>query len=498
MPLERYHLSKESSLEDIARAVCIEYYLPPYPNRQAKEDDVNRRWQGGVHACRVALNAQMLLALYEKFLPHMVPKLSEDEKKLLYLAALYHDSANTGEIFHNEKMHADNFRRDMLQLGYSKDLIALFADAIEHKDNEDYSSFYKKIIHDADCLDLLRMILIEDFTIAELFIWQDLSRHGKIESKQYFQEIIVHHKKVTEKFDSREDYKSERELKIACEKSEHCFLSIKKAMIQIFFSTVIIDTIKAHGYIVDDIFHHQNIDILDLYHPPSSKLYKSIKKFKPLPKDAHNHVLKLYQSTGLYVRCIKKPYFELQTLAENKQVLQNEKISSSQQLRSYILTQTDQNKALAPNKFKWRPASWLGASTQTELFFQTELLFDAIGVLIASDKDSTKGCFFYKKNVSSRNTAQGDNYNRMAGIKDKNHIGNLQEKLKEMEARRRGIEKDYNFHYWGREILPWTEVLLHYGPNSVIGLLVKPTKFSIEIAMLLMSLFGKALPLFVL
>lgn len=112
-------LDTESPFEAIAQYAIEKYYLIPYPGSEGI-----RFYHGGVHVSSTALNIDLLIQLYQKYCPDLLNNDGESlnalDIKLIKLAAIYHDSANTQETTKNIKEHADNFRRDMYAIGFSK------------------------------------------------------------------------------------------------------------------------------------------------------------------------------------------------------------------------------------------------------------------------------------------------------------------------------------------------------------------------------------------
>ena len=133
-------LSQESEFEEIAQAAIETYYLIPYPGKEDRRPTtVNRKLHGGVHVASVAHNVELFIELYKKYNKKLLinqngEPFTEQDVKLLKLSAIYHDSANKSEIIGIEKEHADNFRRDMLLLGFTAEVIEPFALAIQEKD----------------------------------------------------------------------------------------------------------------------------------------------------------------------------------------------------------------------------------------------------------------------------------------------------------------------------------------------------------------------------
>lgn len=94
--------------------------------------------------------------------------------------AIYHDSANTSEIFHDEQQYANRLAADMQILGFNHDEIMPFAHAIEFKDAPYHTNltFFQKNIHDADSLDIIRLVG-EGYQKERLHIYKDLQSHPK-------------------------------------------------------------------------------------------------------------------------------------------------------------------------------------------------------------------------------------------------------------------------------------------------------------------------------
>lgn len=166
--------------DDIAKHAAWAFnhiYSIPYPYHKQF-----RYIHGIQHVSRVAIYVSVFANLFAKHGDKDAQGLSSEDLKLLQIAALFHDSARMGE----EKDLWDNDSAEMLYLylhnvlSVSHERAVVFAEAIANKDKIDNLPFYnlrvhpvthcimltdihsrkknifEKILHDADCLDIIR------------------------------------------------------------------------------------------------------------------------------------------------------------------------------------------------------------------------------------------------------------------------------------------------------------------------------------------------------
>lgn len=510
---QQLNVTKESHFHEIAQIAIESYYLIPYPGKKDIKPQINRPHHGGLHVSSAALNLEMFIELYQKYTPSYLNELKTQDGsslnletiKLLKLAAIYHDSANTNEIEGDEKAHAENFKRDMLSLGFSLDIIEPIALAIEKKDGEagknkkasetkETKNIYQKLIHDADCLDIIRVVAEGNFDKEYLDIFNDLRQFPDFLKE--LDEIIENHLETLNTFEG--DGKIGN-LHSECEYSPNCYLSMLEAEKNMLLQTIWFACLREGKNVAFSDIDISSLSLLDLYNRKNSlKVHRIIAEMNPLHvsdlKDTSEQQLgmKLYQTDGCYVRALKGTAFddELKVLKENKNVLNQCGIHSTRELKQFFEQQYENDKVWAPKGFKWRPCSFLMKEVATELF-GSDLL-----VIINPYHPGTLVPYLYKRNVMSHSAADGVfQYDAKTGFsKDKKDIKGIREKMIEMEKRRKGISADLipdkGLHYWGKPALSHNEALGTYEKEGIVGIIVGNTEKSAKDALLLQSKLG--------
>ncbi|AUH70859.2 SidE phosphodiesterase domain-containing protein [Legionella sainthelensi] len=506
---QQLNVTKESHFHELAQIAIESYYLIPYPGKKDIKPQINRPRHGGLHVSSAALNLEMFIELYQKYAPSDLNELKTQEGsslnpetiKLLKLAAIYHDSANTNEVEGNEKAHAENFKRDMLSLGFSLDVIEPIALAIEKKDGEagknkkpsetkETKNIYQKLIHDADCLDIIRVVAEGNFDREYLDIFNDLSQFPDFLKE--LDEIIANHLETLKIFEGDGEVGN---LHSECEYSSNCYLSVLEAEKNMLLQTILFACLREGKNVAFSDIDISSLSLLDLYNRKNSlKVQRLVSEMNPLLKDtsAQQLGMTLYQKDGCYVRALKSTAFddELKVLKENKRVLHQCGIHSTRELKQFFEQQYDNDKVWAPKGFKWRPCSFLMKEVATELF-GSDLL-----VIINPHHQGTLVPYLYKKNVMSHSAADGVfQYDAKNGFnKDKKDIKGIREKLIEMEMRRKGISADLipdkGLHYWGKPALSHNEALGTYEKEGIVGIIVGNTEKSAKDALLLQSKLG--------
>ncbi|MBI2786960.1 MAG: HD domain-containing protein [Legionella longbeachae] len=165
----------EAPLHQHIQWVFNNIYSYPYPNK------AKRLYHGIQHVSRVALYVPIWANLYRKHGDDEAIKLTKEDIHLLQIAALFHDSAreNEGTDYwdHESAILLYYYLTRILQLDQKK--AKLITEAIANKDFKkdqyfvieensagevrwqyevcpDEKNIYQKIIHDADCLDIIR------------------------------------------------------------------------------------------------------------------------------------------------------------------------------------------------------------------------------------------------------------------------------------------------------------------------------------------------------
>lgn len=151
----------------------------PYPG--SPDTDIVRKDHGLQHVARAAIYVPIFANLYSQFQGENLPKLTNDDIKLLQIGALFHDAGREAEG--EDKWDCDSaalcYFYLTLVLNVSRSRAIQIAEAIANKDlhedgyfklceNDgeigwqivqapDSKSIYQKLIHDPDCADIIRV-----------------------------------------------------------------------------------------------------------------------------------------------------------------------------------------------------------------------------------------------------------------------------------------------------------------------------------------------------
>jgi len=183
-------LSLDSPLSDHVRWAFENIYSIPYASEKYENLEIQREIHGIQHVTRVAFFTQIFANLYRKHGDKEAVNLTEEDIKLLQIAALFHDAGREDEgrdeTDHESGLLLYFYLRNILKV--DKEKAKLIAEATANKDlvegkkspcfeiNEDENghvssgfvlksaslTIFHKIIHDADCLDILRARLCFD------------------------------------------------------------------------------------------------------------------------------------------------------------------------------------------------------------------------------------------------------------------------------------------------------------------------------------------------
>lgn len=495
---EARNLTTLSDFSEIAQA-CIEaHYLPPYPNQPDHRQDkqtVNRVFHGGLHAARTAMCAELFLELYNRYAPHLVTNsqglpLTAQEIKLLKLAALYHDSANTNELKGKPVDHANLFMTDMMALGYSSEFLQPFADAIQYKDADMANkTLYMKIVQSADCLEIIRCLKSNPFKKELLNIHADLySIPGFIEE---LDQIIDNHYETIALLEGVE--KGKAPLHLECEYSSNCYLTLYKIIENMFISAIVLEAESQHKFLDLQLLDAGEVTLLDLFNRKHSGMKKIIldgtgTSFDEIKKAETHTVMDLFHGNGILFRALDRDKIdsEFETLKDNADVIKRDITNPSGTLRDYVL----ENKN-APNGLKWRPCTLLKNEIPVSVYKKGK----GIGVLIDPRAEAgTILSFFYKKLVYSGTIVMGGfNYKRprVTRAKDKETLEALSDKMIEQNLRRMGGAIDSKCQYYGKSLLNCSEILGTYLKNGIRGIVAGTDPQDIKDAMILRAKLGE-------
>ena len=164
-------------------AYAFQEYQKPYPNTTFwSEQEITRPLHGMQHATRAAIYALVFVSLYRRYRDPSALALTHEDIYLLQVALYFHDIAREGDgIDLWDKQSAAALYNYLTTVkGINKDKAILFAEAIANKDADPQDAYhqlvvgpdgtltwesvvrrtpkniYQKIIHDADCLDIIR------------------------------------------------------------------------------------------------------------------------------------------------------------------------------------------------------------------------------------------------------------------------------------------------------------------------------------------------------
>ncbi len=187
-----------------ANHIFEEHYLQPYSSTKLGEyelrtqPEVQRKTHGAMHASRVGLYARLFANLYREFGDVEAQKLTEEDVLLLQIVAMFHDSArqNDGnDIWDNNS--AELCFNYLKSIGVNEERAKFFSHGISYKDVAGEKNIVQKVIHDADCLDVIRMAY--QFKIEELDFYQKIVKQNP---QSLNQEAFERIKKIV--FEARE------------------------------------------------------------------------------------------------------------------------------------------------------------------------------------------------------------------------------------------------------------------------------------------------------
>ncbi len=493
--IKEQKLSNTSSFPEIAQAAIASYYLKPYPGAMPAKNGVHRRHHGGVHASFTALNVEMIFELYKKYKPELLKHpltgraLTEKDLDLLKLAAIYHDSANVSEIKGDAKEHADNFRRDMVALGWKAQEIEPFAMAIQNKDGNN-KNILEKIVHDADCLDIIR-VANDNFDKNYLDIIKDLKECPNFLSE--LDAIIQNHFLTIDTF--KGESANITPLHQSCETADNCYIAVYNAQVELLKKHIVFSCLKKEKIISYEDIDLSKVSILDLYNRENSTIIKNLieKLREEKIEDSKNHIntLDTLFNEGCVIRGLSFQSIddELATLNKNAKVLQENKLESTMDLKKFIYRQiiAKEEKINTPKGFKWRPCSFYQADLPVE-FVGAEVAF----IIDPNPEKGTKLSYFYKQNIFSAKAESGQfNYYFHHGEKNRPTLEALRKKIWEQEQRRRGHIPDKGYHYYGKNSLKYSEILGTYQKTAISGIIAAEGEKNTRDAILLRAKLGK-------
>lgn len=171
-------LTFQSALTEHSAFAFRHFYSQPYLNKKELTYGFVRFYHGIAHANRVAIFASVMANLYRRYGDHEAILLTKTDLRLIQITALFHDACREDDghdYWDQDSAVALYYYLMVLGAGQQKSI--LLAEAIANKDADaDYyqlqvstdgqlswikqqsrpKNCYQKIIHDADCLDIIR------------------------------------------------------------------------------------------------------------------------------------------------------------------------------------------------------------------------------------------------------------------------------------------------------------------------------------------------------
>lgn len=249
-------LSLDSPIEEHASWFFKAIYQHPFinPDPENKTEEIARYIHGITHVSRTAIYILVLANLYRRYQLSEIEQLNPEDIKLLQIAALAHDSAREDEGIdrwdHESSLILYYYLRRILNVPVAK--AKIIAEAVANKDISDKGYFYiselnnglincgfnstinilnfnktiyQQLIHDADCLDIIRAR--PHFDANYLDFYRLLGSLGEVENSLAFNEMAQLICEIRSLISLQGDnyFESLSDIKTLYE-NEHCFPSI--------------------------------------------------------------------------------------------------------------------------------------------------------------------------------------------------------------------------------------------------------------------------------
>lgn len=460
-------LNHKSDLEQIIKYALEKYYLIPYPN-SLLVNGLFRPLHGADHAVRTAVLIDFLVTFFHRYYPEGLVKPDGSDMDIIdlnltRLAAIYHDSANTSESFHDEEKHADNFRNDMNKLGFPIDKIEIIAWSMANKDASGEKNVFQRLIHDADCLEYLR-ILIARAMESEL----KLSNMHNIQCKyfKFFNEELLDVKKILNKNISADWHG------LATNTLNEIILSHKMLLVMVWKPQSRIDFQK-----VEEPYLGYRITASRIYKKMKAERYSNALENKTVLDNSLNPAEKLFQFCDLknFLSLLSKSEYSGNEIDKNEQ-------------HSALMTKFRDGETLIRRLWPAGSTSKISAElaeiAANQKFRPATLVIEGIPIATYKYPDEWSGVIVdatkaqidhtYKENADTNEIIKPNfNFSRTLNrCKDLNTLASLRAKIHEINKRRRGEVIDSYLIHYGNNIIPRNEVLMKYRTADVIGILV--------------------------
>ncbi len=157
------------------------------------------RWSHGcMHVCRAAIMIHAIADLYKKYDPSI--DITDEDIALAQYLTLFHDSARQADgvdVWDDES--AENARSYLQALQFEESKIHEAIEALKSKDSGAPKGIIGKLIHDADCLDIMRVYGKNGFKNQYLQVYKDFQdKSGFLRELEELQQEIATFMLITE------------------------------------------------------------------------------------------------------------------------------------------------------------------------------------------------------------------------------------------------------------------------------------------------------------
>ncbi|MTI11613.1 SidE phosphodiesterase domain-containing protein, partial [Sansalvadorimonas verongulae] len=163
---------------EVAQMLVHRFHHEPLPGQTRAVNKIARPVHGAMHQCRAAMWIPVLLSVRKELNdPEAIAFPAEQLSYVMY-AAMLHDSGRLGEGADSqewEQKSGENCEDFLLSMGCPSELAARCRDAIINKDGRvtQKKDLITRLIHDADCLEIMRVPEGNVFDIGELDLFKD-------------------------------------------------------------------------------------------------------------------------------------------------------------------------------------------------------------------------------------------------------------------------------------------------------------------------------------
>ena len=166
------------------------FHHQPLPGERCKSGEIPRPVHGAVHLCRAAMWIPVLFSLRCELKDPEVLAFPREYLPFVMLTAMLHDAGRKGEgkdLPEWEKASAEHCESHLFALGCPPEFAARCKRAIMNKDGclSKDRDLVTRLLHDADCMEILRMPEGSLFNMGRLDLFKDFQSLKGINQKLY-------------------------------------------------------------------------------------------------------------------------------------------------------------------------------------------------------------------------------------------------------------------------------------------------------------------------